>query len=68
LSSCYGIIAQYGGFIDIEFFDRANICLLVTDIIMPNTSGTDLAATLRSVDPDLPVLYISGFTQDHLEH
>ena len=68
LSSCYGIISQYGGFIDIEFFDRANICLLVTDIIMPNTSGTDLAATLRSVDPDLPVLYISGFTQDHLEH
>jgi two-component system cell cycle sensor histidine kinase/response regulator CckA len=52
----------------IEFFDRANICLLVTDVIMPNTSGADLAATLRSVDPDLPILYISGFTQDHLEH
>ena len=51
----------------IQFFDRANVCLLVTDVIMPGISGSDLAQTLREVEPDLPVLFISAFTQEHLD-
>ena len=50
-----------------QFFDRANVCLLVADIIMPGMSGSDLAETLREVEPDLPVLFISAFTQEHLD-
>jgi PAS domain S-box-containing protein len=36
--------------------------VLVTDIIMPGMSGTQLAAELRRARPDLPVLFMSGYT------
>ena len=35
---------------------------LLTDIIMPGMSGTRLAAELRQQRPDLPVLFMSGYT------
>jgi PAS domain S-box-containing protein len=35
---------------------------LLTDIIMPGMSGTQLAAELRHHRPDLPVLFMSGYT------
>ena len=42
------------------------IDLLVTDVIMPGLSGRDLADRLRSVRPDLRVLFMSGYSDDAL--
>ena len=36
------------------------IDLLITDIVMPGMDGPSLAAALHSVNPDLPVLLMSG--------
>jgi two-component system cell cycle sensor histidine kinase/response regulator CckA len=39
--------------------------ILVTDLMMPEMSGDELARRLRQVEPRLKVLYLTGFS-DHL--
>jgi CheY-like chemotaxis protein len=36
--------------------------LLITDVVMPAMTGPELAGALRTHHPDLPVLYMSGYT------
>jgi CheY-like chemotaxis protein len=40
------------------------IHLLVTDVIMPEMGGRDLADFMRSVSPDTKVIFCSGYTED----
>ena len=48
----------------IQFFDRANVCLVITDVVMEGMNGTDLIERLREVESNLPVLFISGIAQE----
>lgn len=36
--------------------------LLITDVVMPTMTGPELAGALRTHQPDLPVLYMSGYS------
>jgi CheY-like chemotaxis protein len=40
------------------------IHLLVTDVLMPQMGGPELAARLRAVSPSLRVLYVSAYHED----
>ena len=50
------IAAQYPGIID----------LLLTDVVMPELNGPELAQQLRSLRPELRVLYMSGYADSTL--
>jgi CheY-like chemotaxis protein len=40
--------------------------LLLTDVVMPDMKGPELACALLATHPDLRVLYASGYTDDAL--
>ncbi|MDI6104335.1 PAS domain S-box protein [Actinoplanes sp. NEAU-A12] len=39
------------------------IHLLLTDVIMPKMTGNEVAARVRAIRPDIPVLYMSGYAE-----
>lgn len=46
--------------------DNPDLDLLVTDIVMPDGNGCDLALRMRERNPRLPVLFISGYEPERL--
>lgn len=51
----------------VELLERAepeDFDILVTDVLMPGLSGDALAQRMRERAPDLPVIFISGYTDD----
>ncbi len=45
-----------------------NIDLLLTDVIMPEMNGKELADNILSVYPDIKILFMSGYTADVIGH
>jgi two-component system, cell cycle sensor histidine kinase and response regulator CckA len=46
----------------------SRIHLLLSDVVMPNQSGRELAERLRAKDPHLRILFMSGYTDDAILH
>ena len=46
--------------------DEPGVSLVITDVVMPGMSGSDLARRLGAVKPDLRLLFTSGYADDRL--
>lgn len=44
------------------------IDLLMTDVVMPEMNGLDLARQLTSLYPDIKLLFMSGYTDNMIAH
>jgi DNA-binding response OmpR family regulator len=62
----YRVLAALDGQSALELARKnlAEVQLLITDIVTPGMTGLDLSAGLRAERPDLPVIYMSGYTAD----
>jgi PAS domain S-box-containing protein len=66
----YRVLSASRGADALALAERAEgeIELLVTDVVMPEMSGHELALRLRSRRPGLRVLYLSGYTDETIAH
>jgi PAS domain S-box-containing protein len=63
LTACSGAEA-----LEISRSHDGHIDLLLTDVVMPNMSGRQLADHLQGTRPDTKVLFLSGYTENTVVH
>ncbi|MEV0899035.1 PAS domain S-box protein [Actinoplanes sp. NPDC049802] len=61
----YRVLSAGGGPEAIKIAENpaTHIDLLLTDVIMPNMHGQELAECVRHLRPEIPVVYMSGYAQ-----
>jgi signal transduction histidine kinase/ActR/RegA family two-component response regulator len=65
----YDVVAVRNGPEAMAALRRGGFGLLFTDVVMPGgMSGRQLADEARSLHPDLPVLFTSGYTENAIVH
>jgi PAS domain S-box-containing protein len=62
----YHVIVASNGMeaLKIAATDNVTIHLMVTDVVMPQMSGRELAEQVTKIRPDMKILYMSGYTDD----
>jgi two-component system, cell cycle sensor histidine kinase and response regulator CckA len=60
----YGVIEASGGHQALGILERegGRVDILITDVILPGMDGPELARRSAELRPELPVLFISGYT------
>ena len=67
-SAGYRVQKATSGAMGLELIERnaENVDLLLTDVILRDTSGPELSAKVRLIQPGIKVVYMSGYAGDKL--
>src|SRR3546814_9352963 len=49
-----------------RFAQMEKVDLIISDVVMPTMDGPAMVRAMRARRPDLPVLFMSGYAEDHL--
>jgi nitrogen-specific signal transduction histidine kinase len=60
----YRVLAAPSGADALKLMEGVNVKLLLTDVVMPGMSGSELAKQVAAVYPGIKVIYMSGYTDD----
>src|SRR5262249_31701435 len=65
----YTVLQAANGFEAVQAFDSyfGKIDLVVSDVVMPEMDGPTLLTKLRSRDPHLKIIFVSGYAQEAFE-
>jgi CheY-like chemotaxis protein len=66
----YAVVEARNGAEALEYVKAhpGSVDLVITDVVMPEMGGRELARNLATSEPDLPVLFMSGYTGDDVVH
>jgi two-component system cell cycle sensor histidine kinase/response regulator CckA len=65
----YSVIEASNGIEAMEALEQKNgaVDLVVSDVVMPEMDGPTLLKTMRSRNPDLKIIFVSGYAEDAFE-
>jgi len=63
----YKVLTAENGRIGIETFERESPAVVFTDIKMPGIDGLEVLRRIKSIDPGVPVIVITGHGDRDLE-
>ena len=66
----YRVLLAEDGLKAMEVFkaNQQHITLALLDAVMPHCGGMELAKRIRSMHPDMPILFLTGYDQEHVLH
>jgi len=70
LSKGYKVLEAEDATNALELYEQHNetIHLIITDVVMPRISGRSLVETIKLSQPEIKVLYMSGYTDNAIVH
>ncbi len=65
----YTVLQAANGFEAVEAFEsyKGKIDLVVSDVVMPEMDGPTLLTKLRNRDPDVKIIFVSGYAEEAFE-
>ena len=64
----YEVTRAHDGKVGLKFYRESKFDLVISDILMPETDGLELIFALRKINPDVPIIAMSGGGHGAAEH
>lgn len=63
----FSVISAANGELALACVKEQDIDLIITDLVMPKMDGIDFVQQLRMINPDVPVIVVSGSTRNIMQ-